>query len=157
MVYDELHIHHYLVLDQNENDNSYSTPLRHDFWNKDHRIVMLGIHLCYNTLSHVGVQYQHYLEHDNVYLSNCFPWFFFELIKNNIFAVLFLSDGVDLSWLKLHLFFGFHCAFAPSNKICSIQEVEQWKSIDIYSASKQYWVHLKPLCHAQVHGCLHQL
>ena len=30
MVYGELHRHHYLVLDQNASDDSYSAPLRHE-------------------------------------------------------------------------------------------------------------------------------
>ena len=33
MVYGELYIYIYQVLDQNANDNAYSTPLRHKVWN----------------------------------------------------------------------------------------------------------------------------
>ena len=73
MVYGELYRHHYLVLDQNENDNSNSTPLRHEVWNVDHKMVILGIDLCYNAFSHLGVQHQNYPEHDNVCLSIFFP------------------------------------------------------------------------------------
>ena len=72
MVYGELQIYHYLVLDQNLNDNAYSTPLRHEVWNMDHKKVMLGIYLCYNSFSHLGVQHQHYPEHDTVCLSILF-------------------------------------------------------------------------------------
>ena len=45
MVYRKLHIHHYLFLYPNENYNAYSTPLRHEVWNVDHKMVMLGIAL----------------------------------------------------------------------------------------------------------------
>ena len=45
MVYRVLHRHHYLVLDQNANGNSYSTPFLHEIWNVEHKIVMLVIDL----------------------------------------------------------------------------------------------------------------
>ena len=45
MLYGKLNIYHDLVLDQNINDNVYSTPLYHEFWNVDHKITMLGIGL----------------------------------------------------------------------------------------------------------------
>ena len=59
MVYGEFHIYPYLVLDQNANDNAYSTPLSHEIWNVDHKMIILGIDLCYNTFSHHCVQHQH--------------------------------------------------------------------------------------------------
>ena len=74
MVNGKLHIHHYLVLDQNANDNSFSTPLRHEVWNVDHKMVIMGIDLCYKIISHIGVQHQHYPEHDTACLSIFFPW-----------------------------------------------------------------------------------
>ena len=43
MVYGKLHIYLYLVLDKNANDNVYSTPLRHEVWNVEHKIIILGI------------------------------------------------------------------------------------------------------------------
>ena len=48
-------MYHYLVLDNNVNDNAYSTPLRYEVWNMDHKMVMLGIALCYNIFSHIDV------------------------------------------------------------------------------------------------------
>ena len=46
--------YHFLVLDQNANDNDvFSAPLRYEVWNVDHRRVVLGIDLCYNTSSHI--------------------------------------------------------------------------------------------------------
>ena len=73
MVYSEFHIHHLLVLDQNENDNAYSTSFCHKVWNVDHKMVILGIDFCYNTFSHLRVQHHNYPEHDTVYLSIFFP------------------------------------------------------------------------------------
>ena len=73
MVYGELHILPFLVLDQNENDDAYSTPLRHKVWNVDHKMVIIGIDLCYNKFSHFCVERQHYPEHDTVCLSIFFP------------------------------------------------------------------------------------
>ena len=73
MVYGELHILPFLVFDKNANDNAYSTPLRHEVWNVDHKMTIMGIDLCYNTFLHLGVQHQHYPEHDTVCLSIFFP------------------------------------------------------------------------------------
>ena len=44
VVYGELHIYPYLFLDQNAYDNAYSTSLRHEVWNMDHKMILLGIH-----------------------------------------------------------------------------------------------------------------
>ena len=51
MIYGEFHIYPYLVLDQNENDNAYSTPLRHEALYVDHKMVMLRIGLYHNKFS----------------------------------------------------------------------------------------------------------
>ena len=40
MVYDELHIHYYLFLNQNANDDAYSTPLSHEVWNMDNKFQL---------------------------------------------------------------------------------------------------------------------
>ena len=48
MVYGKFHIYNFLVLDQNANDNAYSTPLRHEVWNVTYKMVIMGIYFCYN-------------------------------------------------------------------------------------------------------------
>ena len=53
MEYGKWHILPYLVLDKKVNDNDYSTPLRHEVWNVDHKMIVMGIDLCSNTLSHL--------------------------------------------------------------------------------------------------------
>ena len=73
MVCEKLQIYPYLSLDKKENDNAYSTPLRNEVWNVDHKMIMMGIDLCYNTFSHICVQRQHYPEHDTFSLSILFP------------------------------------------------------------------------------------
>ena len=70
--YGELHIWHDLVLDQNVDDNDYSTPLLHEDFDVDHKMVMLGIGLYHNKISHICVQHQHYPEHDILCLSILF-------------------------------------------------------------------------------------
>ena len=77
MVYGKFHIQHCLVLDQNANDNAYSTPLRYEVWNVDHKMVILWICLCYNTFSHICVKQQNCPEHDTVGMSILFPWIVF--------------------------------------------------------------------------------
>ena len=91
MVYGELNIHRLLVLYQNENYNDYSTPLRHKVLNVYHKKIMLGIYLCNNSLSYLGVQHKKYPEHDTVYLSISphESFILFALIKHTIFVVLF--------------------------------------------------------------------
>ena len=81
-IYDKLHIHHELVLDQSASDNAYSSPLRHGVWNVEQKMIMLGIGLCYNNFSHICVQHQNYLEHDTVCLSILFPWIFFCILPD---------------------------------------------------------------------------
>ena len=90
MVYVELHIYHYLVLDQTVNDNSYSTPLRHEVCNVYHKMAIMVIDLCYNIFSYLGVQHQNYPEHDTVCLYIFFPWTIYciSLVNDNIFAML---------------------------------------------------------------------
>ena len=47
--------------------------MRHGVWNEDQKMVMLGIDLCYNKFSHIGVQHQNYPEHDTICMSILFP------------------------------------------------------------------------------------
>ena len=98
MIYSEFHIHHYLVLDKNANDNPYSYPLRHEVWNVYHKMVILGIYLCYKAFSHLGVQHQNYPEH--ILYVCLFPFYelfiLFALIKHTIFAVLFFQMVLKL-------------------------------------------------------------
>ena len=77
MVYGEFHRHHYLVLNQNANDKAYSTPLRHEVWNVDNKMLMLVIVLCYNTFSNICVKHQQYPEHDTLCMSIFFHRQFF--------------------------------------------------------------------------------
>ena len=37
------------------------------------KMIIMGIDLCDNTFSHIGVQHQHYPEHDTVCISILFP------------------------------------------------------------------------------------
>ena len=76
MVYRELHIFHDLVVDQNINDNTYSTPVRHEDLDVDHKMVLLVIGLYHNKFSHICVKHQHYPEHDVLCLSILFYWVF---------------------------------------------------------------------------------
>ena len=73
----ELHIFHDLVLDQNINDNSYSTPLIHEVLYVNHKMVILGIGWYHNKSSHLCVQHQYYPEHDTLCLSLLFYWIFY--------------------------------------------------------------------------------
>ena len=73
----ESHICHDLVLDQNVNDNAYSTPLLHEALDVDHKMVILGIGLYCNTFSRIFVQHQNYPEHDIICLYIFFYWLFF--------------------------------------------------------------------------------
>ena len=57
MVFGELHICHDLILDQNVNDDAYSTPLIHEALDVNHKMVMLGIGLYHNIFSHLCVQH----------------------------------------------------------------------------------------------------
>ena len=97
MVYGELCIHHFLVLDQKENDNAYSNPLVHEVWNADHKMAMMCFNLCYNAFSNLGVKHQHYPEHDTIYLSMFFPWIVYCKfpVQKHHFCGAILSDGVE--------------------------------------------------------------
>ena len=107
MVCGELHIIPYLVLDQNANDNAYSIPSRHEFWNVDHKRVMLGIYLCYNKFSHLWVTPQHYPEHDTFFLSIFFPWIFFLIFLDqwHHFGGVFLPENFWIPELNIYIFF----------------------------------------------------
>ena len=98
MVYAEFNIHHYLALDINENNNAYSAPMRHEVWNVDHTMIMLGIYLSCNKFSHLDVQHHHYSEHDTICLSIFLPWIFYYnfLDKWHHFAVLFCQMVLKL-------------------------------------------------------------
>ena len=98
MVYVKLHRHHYLVLVQNPNCNAYSTPWRHEVWDVEQKMVTLGIDLCYNTFSHLGVQHKHYPEHGTVCLSIFFTWIVFCIFPDqwHHFCGALLSDGVEI-------------------------------------------------------------
>ena len=91
MVYGKLHIYPYLVLDQNSNDNAYSTPLCHEVYKVDHKMIILGIDSCYNKFHILMFNIRIIL---NMILSVC-PYYFHELflvfclINDTIFAVIF--------------------------------------------------------------------
>ena len=89
MVCGELHICRDLVLYQNVNDNSYSTPLLHKALDVDHEMVMLGIGWYKNTFSHLCVKLQHCPEHDTLCMSILFYWIFSHiyLMKESVFTV----------------------------------------------------------------------
>ena len=97
----KLHIFHDLVLDQNVNDNSYSTPFRHEDLDVDHKILILVIGLYHNTFSHICVQHQNYPEHDIICLSIFFTGYFsvFSLINDSMFMMLFTDVWNYLSRL----------------------------------------------------------
>ena len=76
MVCGEFHVFHYLDLDQNVNNNAYSTPLLHEDLDVNHKMEILGIGWYYNTFSHICLQHQHYPEHDNLCLFIFFYWVF---------------------------------------------------------------------------------
>ena len=76
MVCGELHICHDLILDQNVNDNAYSSFLRHEALDVDHKILILVIGLYHNIFSLICVQYHHYPEHDTLCPSILFYWLF---------------------------------------------------------------------------------
>ena len=65
----KFHTCHDLVLDQNINDNAYSTPLLHEALGVYHKMVIMGIGFYHNTFSHIFVQHQHYPEYDILCLS----------------------------------------------------------------------------------------
>ena len=96
MVYGEFYIYHYLVLDQKANDNDYSTPLRHEVCNMNHKKVMTGIDFCYNKFSHISVQHQHYSEPDTVCLFFFIDYLLFFPDQTHHFCGAIFSDGVEI-------------------------------------------------------------
>ena len=82
MVCGKLYICHDLVLDLNLNYNDYSTPLLHEALDMDHKMVIPGIGLYYNTFSQVCVQHQHHPKNDILYLSILFYWIFFCILPD---------------------------------------------------------------------------
>ena len=107
MVYGELYRHHYLVSDKNASDNTYSAPLCHEVFNVECKMVMMGIDFCYNKLSYLCVQHQHYLKHDTVCLYIFFPFIvycFFPDQKNHFCWCSFVRWCWN-SWAKLTSYF----------------------------------------------------
>ena len=108
----ELHIFHDLVLDQNINDNSYSTPLLHEALDVNHIMVMMGIGLYYNISSLLSVQNQHYPEHDTLCLSIFFNCIFsyisqindtmFLMLLKQIFLELFSHTDIIVLCARMH-------------------------------------------------------
>ena len=76
MVCGELYIFHDLFLDQNVNDNAYSTLLLHKALDVDHKMVMQGIGWYQNKFSHLCVQYNNYPENDTLCRCILFYWLF---------------------------------------------------------------------------------
>ena len=74
MVYGKLCILTFLVLDQNAKDNAYSSPLSHEVWNVDQKMIIMGIDFCYNTFSNILFNIRIIL---NMMLSVC-PFYFHE-------------------------------------------------------------------------------
>ena len=70
----ESHICHDIFLDQNVNDNAYSTPLIHENLDVDHKMLILGIGLYHNKCLHL---LHHYPDYDTICLSFFFYWLFF--------------------------------------------------------------------------------
>ena len=56
MVCRELHNLNDLVLDQNLNDNTYSTPVPHEAFDVDHKLLIIGIGYYHNSFSLICVQ-----------------------------------------------------------------------------------------------------
>ena len=77
MEYSKLHIFRDLVLDQNINDNAYSTPFLHEALYVDQKMIIMGIGLHQNIFSYLFVQHQKYPEHDTLCLYIVFYWIFF--------------------------------------------------------------------------------
>ena len=68
------------VFDQGKNNKLFMeikwTDRQYHFQNNvdvSHKMVILGIDLCYNKFSRIGVKHQHYSENDTVCLSILFP------------------------------------------------------------------------------------
>ena len=87
MVCGKSHIYHDLFLDQNINDNSYSTPFLHEAFDVYQKMLILGIVCYHNTFSHFCVQHQHYPEHYTLYLSILISYIY--LINDSMFTMLY--------------------------------------------------------------------
>ena len=107
MVCGKFHICYDLVLDQNINDNSYSTPLLDEALDVNHIMVMLGIGSYYNISSLLSVQHQHYPEHDTLCLSIFFYFLSSSifLINDSIFMVLLRQMFLEL-FIQTDIIFG---------------------------------------------------
>ena len=83
---------------QNASDNDYSAPLCHEVCNVGYKMVILGIDLCYNKFSRIGVEHQHYSENDTVCLSILFPWIVYCFFPDQThhFCGAIFSDGVEI-------------------------------------------------------------
>ena len=97
--------------------------MSHEVWNVYHKMLNLGIYLCYNTYSHICVQHQHYPEHDTLCMSIFFQWLFFifYLINDTIFSMLFrqmflefISQSYFFLGASVHLNLGINF-FEPSS------------------------------------------
>ena len=117
----------------------------HEVWNLDPKMIIPVIDFCYNTFLNVSAQHLNYLEHDNFYLSIYLPIivYYFCPYQTHFFCCALLSDGVEIPKLNSHHIFGWQCESISGNKICLIQEVDQWTSIDIYKSYQQHWLHLQ--------------
>ena len=87
MVYGELQIYHEIVLDQNENDNAYSTPLIHEALDVNHKILMLGIGWYQNKFSHICVKHQNHPEHNTLCLSIFFYCLFSYIFPDQLIHI----------------------------------------------------------------------
>ena len=76
MICGKFHIYHDLVLYQNVNDNTYSTPLLREALDVDHKMVIFAIGLYHDKFSLICVKNQRYPERDTLYLSIFFYWLF---------------------------------------------------------------------------------
>ena len=117
---------HGLVLDQNVNDNAYSTPLLHEALDVDHQMVMLVIGWYHNTFSNLCVQNQHYPEHDTLCVSILFYWVFshISLMKESVFTVPLRHIFLELFRQTDTLFLVCKNALEYVNQMFLILEVE---------------------------------
>ena len=108
----KLHVFHDLVLYKKVNDNAYSTPLRHEALDVDHKMVMLVIGLYHNTFSLICVQHQHYPEHETICLSffltvsfsisSLINDFMFPILLRQIFLELFSQTDIIFLCARVH-------------------------------------------------------
>ena len=153
IVYGELHILSYLVLDQKSNDNAYSAPLRHEVWNVYHKRVMLGID-C------VTIHFQIFELHSSIILNMILyfcPFSFHESFFNFPWSMAPLwrsySSIWSLNyWAKLKSLFSVPVCILTCES--NLTDPGSW-TLDInwyiYNAYQQNWVHQPLLSHIQVH------